>query len=261
MAVMPYYHAYFMALVKKHGLSGDLLTYGRQDAYGRQDLLETRAREVGFPLTCVDPELARRLEAANPMHPSPNAQIGLQHGVILMNDQIYFRQLGFRSVTSMDAHPFEACTRVFDMNNHGVPEDLKGAFDVSMDLGTIEHVFHLPNFLLNDFQMLKLGGLAFHLAPMNNFANHGFYQISPTLLNDFYQANGFEILERHILKIFGDHWSDRLETYALAEQQYVAPLARLDNEFYYSAILVRKTTRSTGDHIAQQYAYAQGAWK
>ena len=128
-----------------------------------------------------------------------------------------------------------------------------------MNIGTLEHVFHVPNFLLNDFQMLRIGGMAFHLCPMNNWGNHGFYQLMPTLLNDFYAANGFEILERHVIRIFGGHWStnDRMELDVCTHEQYTKGFMRLDAEYYFSSILVRKTDRSTGDVVPQQGLYVQ----
>ena len=39
---------------------------------------------------------------------------------------------------------------------------------------------------------LKPGGRIIHMSPANNYANHGFYQFSPTLYADYYRANRFE---------------------------------------------------------------------
>lgn len=42
--------------------------------------------------------------------------------------------------------------------------------------------------------MLRPGGTVIHIVPCNGWVNHGFYQISPTLMFDYYQAAGFEPL-------------------------------------------------------------------
>ena len=101
MAVVPYLQSYLMALVKKYAMRGDLLTYGRQDVFTVDGFIERCARaSAGLNLSDVPAELAQSLERANPTHltqyptPYPLSQI---------NDQIYFRKLGFQSVTSLDA--------------------------------------------------------------------------------------------------------------------------------------------------------------
>jgi hypothetical protein len=43
-------------------------------------------------------------------------------------------------------------------------------------------------------RLAKIGGRVIHHVPINNWVDHGFYQFSPTLFFDFYQANGFDDL-------------------------------------------------------------------
>jgi SAM-dependent methyltransferase len=64
-------------------------------------------------------------------------------------------------------------------------------FDIVVDSGTLEHIFDTRAALMNLGRMLRPGGRAIHMTPCNNFANHGFFQISPTLLIDYYHANAF----------------------------------------------------------------------
>ena len=46
--------------------------------------------------------------------------------------------------------------------------------------------------------MLKVGGYIMHMTPSNNFLDHGFYSISPTLYYDYYKKNKFKILKSSI---------------------------------------------------------------
>jgi hypothetical protein len=42
-------------------------------------------------------------------------------------------------------------------------------------------------------ELVKLGGCILHINPVSMF-NHGFYNLNPTLYNDFYSENGFKLL-------------------------------------------------------------------
>jgi len=76
--------------------------------------------------------------------------------------------------------------------NYEIPAEYHNKFDLIIDNGTIEHIFNLPQALINVKKMLKLQGVVFHVGPMI-MPNHGFYSYNPTLFADFYEANGFSI--------------------------------------------------------------------
>src|SRR5205814_1882285 len=82
---------------------------------------------------------------------------------------------------------------LFDLNCGDLPEELKESFDVVLDPGTIEHVFHIPHSLKNIFHMLRLGGRVIHISPSSNHMDHGFYMFSPTFFWDYYTANQFDL--------------------------------------------------------------------
>ena len=52
----------------------------------------------------------------------------------------FFRDLGTKNVSSIDASKYENCTIVCDLNKP-VSKDLHGKFDYIYDGGTIEHIF------------------------------------------------------------------------------------------------------------------------
>src|SRR5262249_29348382 len=66
-----------------------------------------------------------------------------------------------------------------------------------VDAGTIEHVFDMRMVMANIVNLLAVGGTAFHVAPLSNWINHGFYQLSPCLFYDTYAANGFDDFEAY----------------------------------------------------------------
>lgn len=101
-----------------------------------------------------------------------------------------FRMLGYTAVESIDVYPAESPTHVLDLNRP-LPASLLGRFDLVYDGGTTEHCFSVPDVLGNAARLLRTGGRIIHHLPLNNWVDHGFYQFSPTLLFDFYGANGF----------------------------------------------------------------------
>jgi SAM-dependent methyltransferase len=106
--------------------------------------------------------------------------------------ETFFKALGAEKVESMDASGFEGATIVHDLNRP-IPENLKGAFDVVCDGGTIEHVLNFPTVIRNCMEMVKIGGHLIIGTPANNNFGHGFYQFSPELWFRLLSPNqGFE---------------------------------------------------------------------
>ena len=69
-----------------------------------------------------------------------------------------------------------------------------GSYDAVLDFGCLEHVFDFPVAWRNCVALCRVGGHLFHSLPANNLAGHGFYQFSPELFFNLYQAkNGFEL--------------------------------------------------------------------
>src|SRR5690606_17887488 len=106
----------------------------------------------------------------------------------------FFERLGFDLVDSLDVSDFEGCTHLLDLNEPGVPQRLRGRYDALYNGGTLEHVFDVRNALRNIHDLLRPGGMVIHIVPACGWVDHGFYQISPTLLTDYYAANRFELL-------------------------------------------------------------------
>src|SRR3990167_1396607 len=67
-------------------------------------------------------------------------------------------------------------------------------YDIVLDVGTLEHCFNIAQAAMNMADMVKEGGYIIHENPFNQ-GNHGFYNLNPTWYHDFYNANGFALLE------------------------------------------------------------------
>jgi hypothetical protein len=137
-----------------------------------------------------------------------------------------FQSLGARSVSSLDASPFEGAEYVHDLNQP-VGDQLKQKFGLVFDGGTLEHVFNFPVALQNCMEMLRPGGSFITHTIVNNWCGHGFYQFSPELFYNVLSAeNGF-VVERMILHVVGPYnrW------YEVASPQSIRSRVELFNSF------------------------------
>ena len=107
----------------------------------------------------------------------------------------YFAALGIEDLVSLDVSDYEGADVIFDLNAQELPASLSRRFGVVLNIGTLEHVFHVPNALADIARMLRDEGVALHILPTSNAVDHGFYQFGPTLIFDYYAAPGFELLE------------------------------------------------------------------
>lgn len=176
-------YANTLPLLEEHARRplGRVLFLGYPDIYFSADAFRGWAAAVGVALGDMSDERDPKRNA----YPSARAVMGA---------------LGV-TFHSLDASDFEAADVVFDLNSADTPPELCERWDVAVDHGTMEHVFHLPNMLANVFRMLKPGGRVVHSSPGNNFLDHGFYQFSPTFFADYYGANGWAI-ERQLVVQF-----------------------------------------------------------
>jgi len=164
-----------MTEAQKTSFQGRLLTLGVQQTQLSETDLIKLADKLHYTLTTVDENEVPKFDRHHHL-----------------TDLYLFKSLGFSDVMRTDFSDFEGCDLAFDLNQAGVPEEYRNYFDVIIDGGTIEHVFHLPNSLANIFEFLKIGGRVIHFSPSSNHVDHGFYMFSPTLFWDYYLANQFE---------------------------------------------------------------------
>jgi SAM-dependent methyltransferase len=227
---------------KRRPFAGSVLCLGQPDVYFGYNQLRRMA-------ATIDVELSPGVEVT-PSHNPHFASLGYMSGETL------FRSFGFESVHALDYSDFEGAAIIHDLNDPDLPDALHGKFDVVIDHGTLEHVFHIPNALRNLFLLLKTGGRLIHAAPTSNFVDHGFYMFSPTFFFDFYVTNEWEINSIYVVCM-----TPRQETEPFFYTEYEP--GSFDNVSYgglgpgmYSTLsFLTKTSRSTGDRIPQQGVY------
>ncbi len=141
---------------------------------------------LGYPDITVEPA---KIEALFGYKPAKFNNEGGWHGkqFPLPQTEELFAKLDAK-LTVVDFTAERGIEIIADLN---YPHDL-GQFDVVIDPGTLEHCFNIGQAMMNAANAVKLGGVLLHLSPML-MMNHGFYNLCPTLFNDFYEQNGWEV--------------------------------------------------------------------
>jgi len=193
------------------------------------------------------------------LHPSD--EITLSHhpfyaSLGYISDTSLFQALGFTRLTTLDYSDYEGASVLYDLNSDQVPESLIGAYDMVIDGGTIEHVFHIPNALSNIHQLLTCHGRAIHVSPSSNHMDHGFYMFSPTLFWDYYHVNGYEINK---FQVFRYTARPSLDLWEMSDY-FPGCLDRisfggLDGQMYGILCIATKTLDSTHRIVPQQGTY------
>jgi SAM-dependent methyltransferase len=172
-----------------------------------------------------------------------------------LDDEVFFKLLGFGEVQSCDVSPYEGATVLADLNQP-VPPAMHGLFDVIFNGGTLEHIFNLQTALANVHTMLKAGGRVIHIAPSSNTIDHGFYSISPTLFHDYYSANHYSILTLYLFECHS--WTGEWAIYDYGMKRMDSRLGRTcSTKMAGVYCVVQKTADSTADAVPAQTHFAR----
>lgn len=106
-----------------------------------------------------------------------------------------FRALGYPAMEAMDFTDQEGAQHIHDLNKP-VPKELREQFDIVIDGGTTEHIFHIGQALDSCHAMLKPGGLFLSCVSADGWFGHGFFQTGPDVpWRYWHHARGYEMLE------------------------------------------------------------------
>ncbi len=106
----------------------------------------------------------------------------------------FFFYLGAEMIHSLDISSYEDCSYVIDLNNP-IDSSFYEQYDFLYDGGSLEHIFHVPQALENEVNLVKKNGLIMIVVPGNNQFGHGFYQFSSELFFSFFnKERGFDPL-------------------------------------------------------------------
>jgi len=96
---------------------------------------------------------------------------------------------GCQAVTVVDAVRHKGMELVRNLND---PQPLPDVYDLIIDPGTLEHCFNVGQAFAHVLAALDVGGRVYHIGPVS-MVNHGFWNVSPTAVYDWYEANGCEV--------------------------------------------------------------------
>lgn len=153
------------------------------------------------------------------------------------DSKLFFKMLGYPDVDALDIFDYEDADIIADLNAPIKCHDNR--YDLIYNGGTLEHAANPVGVLTNAARMLRPGGIVVHQIPMNNFANHGYFMVSPILLFDFHMLNAFKELSLliHIIKNDADQ---RGEQFITAKTPLDLPIFEQDKK--YSIFFTAKKT-------------------
>lgn len=109
--------------------------------------------------------------------------------------EAFFARLGYPPIEAMDFTDAEGAQHIHDLNLP-CPEALRGKFDLVIDGGTTEHIFHLGQALDTCHELLAPGGLFMSFVAGDGWFGHGFFQTGPDVpWRYWHHARGYEMLE------------------------------------------------------------------
>ncbi len=112
-----------------------------------------------------------------------------------LNGENLFKHLGYKTFLVLDFYEGENVDIVWDLNNsENLPTDYLNYFDLVIDPGTPHMVFDIKSCLYCISKFTKIDGYIYHISPGNNYMDSGFYQISPSLYQDYYHENKFKLV-------------------------------------------------------------------
>ncbi|MDX2272864.1 MAG: hypothetical protein NW237_13095 [Cyanobacteriota bacterium] len=163
--------------------SADVLEFGEQHWHGDVSL-ETLTEDIRKRV--ADPELQSELLAKlDKVQQDPSKKRNFDIAKI-----VYKSLINYKSISAIDLHgTLDAYP--FDLNQ---PVNLDQQFDVTINLGTGEHIFNIAQFFKTMHDLTKPQGLMLHGMPFIGWIDHGFYNFNPTLYWDMAASNHYRML-------------------------------------------------------------------
>lgn len=210
---------FLIETVEELGVKGRVLTLGRQN--------------LGFNIDDLPARIAQKLQGE------------------ILTDTAFFKALGFTSVMALDFSDYEGAELIGDLNACGLNVDEQ--FDLVVDTGTLEHIFHIPNALANIYDLLDVNGRVIHVLPASNRLEHGFYMFSPTLFWDYYQANEFVIEKSFLMRNYYYKGHMLWELYSMfpGELDWLS-MGKLNGDSYSNIFVTQKQAESTNARVPNQ---------
>lgn len=257
---------YLARLVLDAKIGGSLLSLGRQqvlmDSWDLVRMLcqNGLAQEEEGQIFFSTPELRDLVLLTNQVHTHHKWR---EDKGFCITDDHFFQSLGFQQKKVVDVSDYERPDYIHDLNMPGLRQSVGGEYDFVADIGTMEHVFHLPNVLENIFNTVRVGGYVCHMNPANNALNHGFFQLCPDFYFDYYASNHWEIVRAHLVKWSLRNWDDKpYELIDMDPEKLRSGALNFNalsggDDAYNIFFCARKTEKSTCSIVPQQNFYVK----
>jgi hypothetical protein len=155
-----------------------------------------RAYALGDQVTYFTHEYAVRKLARAGYLANPGVRPESHHeNPELVSVRTLLAMLGIDEYYDIDINGQAALTLDFSQD---LPPELRSSAALVLDIGTIEHIFDAAHAFANVVTMVRPGGFAIHYSPVSWF-NHGFYNFNPLLFREFYESNGFHVIEHSLV--------------------------------------------------------------
>ena len=175
-----------MNLQSRYAMADSIVTIGVQDVMFSHQGAEEFFEKQNFKFTPIaESEQVRRKSKAQTVY---EAVFGVKDP---MHMHDLFRMLGFKTVDSLDAFDADNPTILHDMNKP-IPDRYKNKYDVVFDIGSMEHVFDVKQFVQNCIDMLKENGILVIYDALLGWHNECFYNFQTPFFFDVFKANGIE---------------------------------------------------------------------
>ena len=155
-----------------------------------------RIASMGYPDIIITPDEVTAITGGAGLEYLPMG-VSKRHGVSYKIPEA----IGFFKSIGIELDVYDITTeRGFEIKaDLNFPLEPGKSYDIVIDVGTLEHCFNIGQALINMASLVGEGGYILHENPYN-WGNHGFYNLNPTLFNDFYTQNGFEIIDCVLLE-------------------------------------------------------------
>ena len=259
----------------QHRINGRVVTLGRLDYYLTYEQFQQLVVEVGLAekkenhIRFLDDDTHQRIDAIvrakEHMNPEFRNNRFCAHPII--SDKLFYTALGFGHVDSIDmSNRHGQMSIAFDLNKPDILQAIDTPYDLVLDVGVMEHVFDVKQVFIHMTDLVKVGGHIVHMAPGNNTFDHGFYQLSPTLFNDYYQHNQFTVHDISALRLrknpnaapdadFITKWNRHdFLPYDPAEFSRTS-FGQLADDIHFTCVSVQRTASSTRGLPPTQYLF------
>jgi len=153
-------------------------------------------------------------------------QAGLDNKTVTsgkMGHKEFFELFGFSAglITTLDTNSYEGAEIILDLNLP-LAKPLANRFNYIFDGGTLEHIFDLPQALVNLTRFCEVGGIIMHCVPVD-WQRHGFVNFTPEYFRSFYLNHGYaEVKSCYLVAAEDEKEADRsYRQVPEAEYEYV----------------------------------------